>query len=78
VAKPEAKIPILVGAENASLLLKAVKEITDKERSSKFVDHFSNQNPAAKRLMDEVGNVFDIALTSLAKEVKKVLGDDGQ
>jgi cell division FtsZ-interacting protein ZapD len=79
VAPPEAKVSILVSPGNASLLLKAAKEIAQRgDFNTEIVNDFERQNPASKKLMAEVVGVFEQASESLAKEVKELLGADSK
>lgn len=78
-AQPEAKISILVSPENAPLLLKAAQEIAQSSVShSEGTNDFERQNPASKKLMDEVVNVFAQATKSLAKEIQELLCADSK
>lgn len=72
VGRPEAKIGLLVSPENAVFVAKAVQEKIGPPES---VNDFQRQNPAAKKLMEEVNESFDLMMKSLVKEVRKILAD---
>ena len=42
-------------------------------KESKAISDFERQNPASKKLMEEIDLVFDEALINMAKEVKAFL-----
>lgn len=72
MAQPEAKINLLVSPSNAVFVAKAVKE---KVGPPEAIDDFRKQNPAARHLMKEADEAFDIMMASLIKEVGKVIAN---
>jgi hypothetical protein len=59
--------------------VKAAQEIGQRGvPSTETVNDFERQNPASKKLMDEVSEVFDQVSKSLAKEVRELLGADSK
>lgn len=71
----EAKLNLLVSPDNAVLIAKAVDEYLHKgehETETSF-DEFRNENPATKKLLDEIDDTLDIMLNHIGKEVDKVL-----
>ena len=73
------KFKILVDPNKAHILLKAAHDIAVKGSVGTEGDgDFERQNPASKRLVDEVESVFNQAVTNMVKEVKELLGGDGK
>jgi hypothetical protein len=71
------KISILASPYRANLLLKAAQKVAQQETlGTESVSDFEKQNPASKRLVDEVSSVFDQAYKNLIKEIKEVLVAD--
>lgn len=67
----EGKIGIVASPKAADLLFKAVKQAIAEYPEA---NDFQIQNPAAKRLINESDQAFDIMMDSLVIEVEKVLG----
>lgn len=71
------KLSIISSPDRANLLLKAAQRVAEQEvLSSKSGDDFSRQNPASKRLVSEVSEVFDQAYKNLVKEIREVIVAD--
>jgi len=68
---PEGKIGIVASPKAADLLFKAVKQAIAEYPEA---NDFQRQNPAAKRLIEELDQAFDVMMNSLVVEVEKVLG----
>ena len=67
------KVVIAASPEAADLLFKAVKQAVGEYPET---NDLQRQNPAAKRLVDEVDRAFDLMAENLIKQVEKIFADE--
>jgi hypothetical protein len=70
------KVVITASPEAADLLFKAVNKVVTDEEHTETIDDFQNQNPATKRLVEEVDKAYDTMIESLLKQVEKILASE--
>lgn len=72
-ARHGGSVKIVASEKVADFIFKAVAKTVEENRHTESINDFERQNPASKRLVEEVDQAFDIMVSSLLKEVEKVL-----
>lgn len=72
------KVIITASQKAADLLFKAVKHAVIDGEYPEVINDFQRQNPATRRLVEEVDKAFDIMAISLLKQVEKILASESK
>lgn len=77
-APPTDKIIITASPKTVDLLFKAVTKVVSDNKHTESINYLQQQNSAAKHLVDEIDQAFDIMTANLVKQVEKVFASEDE